>query len=721
MVAMMRSPYYRPAAVGAFILFVELLLIRWLATEIRAFAYFKNLTLIACFLGMGLGCLAASRIGRRLVWVFPLLAGLAAVVIGPKSLGFDLFRIVNSFLAELSDMPLWVWSQKSTTVMGAVLALLLLAVLFVIIAAVFVPPGEVLGTSMNACSSKYLAYASNIAGSLVGIGLFEVVSYLSLPPATWFALAALLGLTLTTERRERAATVASGALIAGLLLLQPSGGWTSVWSPYQKVTYTPLELADSRGAVVKAGYRVRVNEAFHQNILDLTPAFLNSHRDLFPDAPVAGLLGYNAPYLFQPGATEVLVVGAGTGNDVAAALRNGARRVDAVEIDPRILAIGRRLHPERPYDDPRVHVVIDDARSFFKRTQRKYDLIVFGALDSHTLNSAMSNLRIDTYVYTVEAFREARACLKPRGIVWLLFAFEKGYIGDRLYGMLDAAFGAPPVGFYNQDIKPLGPAGGGGTFVADLEGRMADRVAASPLLRAIVGPTRMAARGQVLLASDDWPYLYVRDRAIPTLYLIVMGVIVSIATVSVWPFVGRLRRLDGHFFVLGAAFLLLEVQSISRMTLLFGNTWEVNAVVIGSVLVMALGANLCASRLGPQALRWLFLGLALSLLVSFQVRLSVLLAVTGPARVVLAGLVTALPLFFAGMLFSRTFAATGDSSVAMGSNLIGAIVGGTLESLSFVIGLNALLLLALILYTVSFVLLFLRGEVRLIRTVSPLA
>jgi len=718
LVATLHSPYYQPAAVGAFILFAELLLIRWLATEIRAFAYFKNLTLIACFLGMGLGCLAASRIGRRLVWVFPLLAGLGAVVIVPKSLGFDLFGIVNSFLAELSDMPLWVWSRKSTTVAGGGLALALLAVLFIVIAAVFVPPGEVLGTSMNACSNKYLAYASNIVGSLAGILLFEGVSYLSLPPVVWFALAALLGLALTIGRREMVATVAGAAVIAGLLLVQPNGAWTNLWSPYQKVTYTPLELTDSRGAVVKAGYRVRVNEAFHQNMLNFSPAFLNSHADIFPDAPIAGLLGYNTPYRFQPGAAEVLVVGAGTGNDVAAALRNGARHVDAVEIDPRILELGRRLHPERPYDDPRVHVVIDDARSFFKRTQRKYDLIVFGALDSHTLNSAMSNLRIDTYVYTVEAFREARACLRPRGIVWLLFAFEKGYIGDRLYGMLDAAFDAPPVGFYNQDIKLLSPAGGGGTFVADLEGHMAARVAASTLLSALVGPTRMAARGQVLLATDDWPYLYVRDRAIPTLYLIVMSVIVLIAAVSVRPFVGRLRRLDGHFFVLGAAFLLLEVQSISRMTLLFGNTWEVNAVVIGSVLIMALGANLCASRLGPQALRWLYLGLALSLLVSFQVRLSMLLSMTGPMRMVLAGLVTALPLFFGGMLFSRTFAGAKESNVALGSNLIGAIVGGTFESLSFVIGLNALLLIALSLYTASFLILFLRREIRLVRAVA---
>jgi hypothetical protein len=82
---------------------------------------------------------------------------------------------------------------------------------------------------------------------------------------------------------------------------------------------------------------------------------------------------------------------------------------------------------------------------------------------------------------------------------------------------------------------------------------------------------------------------------------------------------------------------------------------------------------------------------------------------------VLAGLVTALPLFFAGMLFSRTFAGVAESNLALGSNLVGAIVGGACESLSFVIGLNALLMIALLFYTGSLVLLFLRGEIRFVR------
>jgi hypothetical protein len=101
------------------------------------------------------------------------------------------------------------------------------------------------------------------------------------------------------------------------------------------------------------------------------------------------------------------------GNDVAAALRAGVERVDAVEIDPAILELGAALHPERPYNSPRVRLIADDARSVFAKSPDQYDMVVFGLLDSHTLLSSMSSLRLDSYVYTVESLRQARGLLAP--------------------------------------------------------------------------------------------------------------------------------------------------------------------------------------------------------------------------------------------------------------------------------------------------------------------
>src|SRR5262249_3429140 len=133
-------------------------------------------------------------------------------------------------------------------------------------------------------------------------------------------------------------------------------------------------------------------------------------------------------------------VGAGSGNDVAAALRMGAERVDAVEIDPAIVALGKMYHPEKPYKNERVRVVIDDARTFLRNTPDRYDMVVYGLLDSHSLLSHGSNVRLDSFVYTVEALREARARLKPGGTLSLSFAIIAPELGRKIYLMLEQAF-----------------------------------------------------------------------------------------------------------------------------------------------------------------------------------------------------------------------------------------------------------------------------------------
>src|SRR5258706_5313062 len=89
-------------------------------------------------------------------------------------------------------------------------------------------------------------------------------------------------------------------------------------------------------------------------------------------------VGYLLPHLLNHAAggapfADVLVIGAGSGNDVDAALRQGAAHVDAVEIDPAIYDIGRNNHPDRPYSNPRVTVHIADGRSFLQHTDRQYE------------------------------------------------------------------------------------------------------------------------------------------------------------------------------------------------------------------------------------------------------------------------------------------------------------------------------------------------------------
>jgi SAM-dependent methyltransferase len=131
---------------------------------------------------------------------------------------------------------------------------------------------------------------------------------------------------------------------------------------------------------------------------------------------------------------KVLIVGAGNGNDVAIALARGATAVDAVEIDPRLVQIGRERHPNRPYDDPRVRVHVDDGRAFLQRTDEKYDLIVFALPDSLTLVSGASALRLESYLFTRDAIEAARDHLTADGVFTMYNSYRRTWLVDRFAG-----------------------------------------------------------------------------------------------------------------------------------------------------------------------------------------------------------------------------------------------------------------------------------------------
>ena len=151
-----------------------------------------------------------------------------------------------------------------------------------------------------------------------------------------------------------------------------------------------------------------------------------------------------------------MIVGAGTGNDAAAALRNAPEaQIDAVEIDPVIARLGKTLHPERPYEDPDVNVIIDDARSFLQKSDEPYDLIVFGFLDSHRLFSHMSSVRMDNYVYTPRELRQVRERLTDDGVVAVTFTIHEKWIADRIFTVMTDAFGHPPL-VYQGDANGWG-------------------------------------------------------------------------------------------------------------------------------------------------------------------------------------------------------------------------------------------------------------------------
>src|SRR5438046_1010975 len=93
--------------ISALGLFLELLLIRWVSTEIRIFAYLQNTVLVVCFLGLGMGCWNCRKPFALRDLLLPLI-GLVVLLSVPVT-RYGLGRITEMFNG-FSDMVVWAWT-----------------------------------------------------------------------------------------------------------------------------------------------------------------------------------------------------------------------------------------------------------------------------------------------------------------------------------------------------------------------------------------------------------------------------------------------------------------------------------------------------------------------------------------------------------------------------------------------------------------------------------
>jgi spermidine synthase len=685
-------------------LFLEMLLIRWVGTEVRIFAYLQNTILVVCFLGLGLGCFTCRKpidLHHALISL-ALLGLLFAIPLTRNAVG-----MTSNLLSATGGLLIWnpgatsdFWSRVLYVALGLGVTYCLMS----FILDIFVPIGRILGRFMDDHPKTICAYSINIVGSLIGTWLFVLLSVFHQPPFTWFII--LAGLLLTFQRRSGTAWRLNLALLIGIVIFswfagQVPGSLRVVWSPYQKLVLN--KCYPENGQVGE--YLVTVNNTGYQAMVDPTKTFATDKTLYHPE--MNGLSQYDIPLLLHPHPKNLLVVGAGTGNDAAGGLRHGLEQVTAVEIDPAIISMGREFHPERPYSSPCVKVVNDDARSYFAITKNKFDIIVFGLLDSHT-TTAMTNARLDHYVYTRESISRAKALLAPGGVMVLSFEAQKLYIADRMARVLRDVFGEEPIAFR---MPPSTCGWGGVLFVAgDLE-TAKRQITQNPRLNSLIEMLQRAyplnLKYNTVIATDDWPYIYLESPEIPILYyfLAVLLLVVFIRSYRRWGASGTAARwgmAHWHFFFLGAAFLLLEVQNISKASVVLGNTWQVNAVIVSGVLVMALLANLVEYKFPRLPLSAIYAGLIGTCLGLYFVDLAQFAFLPFATKALIIGGLTTLPMLFSGIVFVRSFAAAARKDEALGANLAGSLVGALLQSVTFVIGIKALLLIVAALYFLSF-------------------
>src|SRR5580704_2440334 len=247
--------------------------------------------------------------------------------------------------------------------------------------------------------------------------------------------------------------------------------------------------------------------------------------------------------------------------------------------------VGQQSHPEKPYADARVHAINNDARTFLRTTSSKYDLIVYGFLDSHTLLSHGSSVRLDSFVYTIEGLRDAKNRLKPDGMISLSFTVLSDALGRKIYLMLQEVFdGRAPL--------CLRSSGGNTTFLISNDEHW--QPPAGLMSTKFDDVTAQYANSKELatVSTDDWPFFYMPQRVYPASYLIMIGLILLLSLLLVGNFIGEAPRFSHlSFFFLGAGFMLIENTGVTEMGLTFGNTWQVIGIVFAGILIMAFVGN----------------------------------------------------------------------------------------------------------------------------------
>lgn len=643
-------------------LFVELVLIRFSSANFMFLAFFANYILMASFLGIAIGFMREQK-RIPLFELSPFL--LAALLYLCYRYQFEYQVNINPQTDDL-DYNVKLFSGN--------LLPLQLTLPAIFLAVVWVMAALSSGTaSVFRRLPPLAAYRQEILGSLLGVLTFTALALLHAGPWLWALIICSLFIALQHETWRRnpllfLAQIPALVLIC-VVLGQESTTPGRLWSPYYKIAVLPY----SHGR-----YAIDVNGAPQQFVETV------SQRRVYKPF-------YFLPYThLAPAHTldNVLVIGAGTGGDVAIALAAGAKHVDAVEIDPVLLTLGKQLNPDAPYADARVTTHINDGRAFLRQNTQRYDLIIFALTDSMTVLSHHSSLRLENYLLTLEGLSAARSHLQPDGAFAIYNYYRTPWVIDRLAFMLSTVYGQSPCldtdGSRNYWLSVFTISNNPAAL--HCEQRWQAGTAALP-------PP----------ATDDHPFFYLNTGDVSSLYPACLFFIFLTSVVAIRFSGGSFRAIRDYpdLFLMGAAFLLLETKNVINFALLFGSTWLVNALVFIGILATVYAAILVTEARKSLPPRLLFLLLMTSLIAGLLLPNALLLGLPVLLRLSAACVIAFAPVFFANLIFAERFRVTAHSTQAFAANICGAIAGGLLEYSSILIGYQNLLIVAGVLYAAA--------------------
>jgi hypothetical protein len=642
----------RLAFASFLMLFVELALIRWVGANNVFVNTASNFVLLASFLGIGIGFLNARARRDYVRWTPVALLVLVGFVLA--------FPVVLATLTGPSPF-------RGAGGMNALPQPLSLAIVFVLVVGVMAGLGQAVSRTFVKFQPLN-AYRLDILGSIAGIAAFSGLSFLNQPPAAWGVIACVGLVVLLLPRARWWQLGATAGVIALLVLESVTPG--QMWSPYNKLTIQ--KHGGSSPAIA-----VHANNIPYQTAVSLT-----SMRNRQP------FYFYPYRHVTRAGLGNVLIIGAGTGNDVAVALAQGARHIDAVEIDPLLLHRVGQEHPNHPYRSGRVSMHVQDGRAYLADTHQQYNLILFALPDSMTALAGQSALRLESYLLTEQSVAAARSHLAPGG-TFAMYNYYQPFLLNRFATTIEDVY-------HQRPCSELQPGHLGGRVLAVLTVHPGGPVPAC---------TTYWHGATLAPATDDHPFPYLETASIPSSFLWMLGAILLGSLLLIRVGGGRFKGMRHYIDLafMGAAFLLLETKNIVQFALLFGTTWFVNSLVFAGVLLAVYLAVETARRVRLPRPTVLYVALIAALALAWLVPQDSLLALPVIARFFAGSALAFAPIFLANLVFAQRFSDVQNSGTAFAVNLLGAMVGGALEYLSLITGYHVLLIVIGVLYGLAFV------------------
>ena len=326
-------------------LFLELSIIRIQSSYLHFFSFLKNISLISCFLGLGIGYAIKNRFLVSLNWVFPLFTIQILILYFFSQTPISTI-LINPIVEQFS-----MGMDTARSISHILIIYFFILFVFLLNALCFIPIGNLISLLMSKMSTLE-SYSFNLLGSLIGIILFIIFSFLNTTPAVWIMFSLIIFILIIKDNlKEFKLTIVITLVLSMILSSNIKNDKETIYSPYQNISIQHV-VSPINPVIIQTGH------VFYQTILNLSDELLFTRENQVKDIRIMGdkinktheKEFYNLPYsIAKKKPKNILIVGSGAGNDVASAVRFNTKNITAVEIDPVILNLGKKYHPEYPY------------------------------------------------------------------------------------------------------------------------------------------------------------------------------------------------------------------------------------------------------------------------------------------------------------------------------------------------------------------------------------